>query len=149
MSQMSVKEANNCSKRSDAMLAALQSYYNQTGASMYNSDEALKVLLTLAIQSKRASFADCQKKFSNLSKTLQLKLYVDLEDVIPQSIKQQRYLFRQPSMKWTQSRIPRMGKLEGILLWGNHDPIKAEKYQNTLSERGSGPSDPRCQYTKN
>ena len=89
MSQVSEKDADNYFKRSDAVIATLRSYYTENGALSYNLDEALKALLTLITRSMRDCIANWHKKISDLSKTLLLCPYVDLNDDIPQkSMKQ-------------------------------------------------------------
>ena len=82
LSQLSKKEEDKCSYRSDAATATLRSYYAQRGTTLYNLDKDPEALLSLP--EARETALQTAKKLLDLSITVQFSLYVYLEDgVLP------------------------------------------------------------------
>ena len=69
LSQLSQKEAGNCSKRFDTSTAVLRSCYTQSGASYYNLDEAFQALLIPTARSKRATLQIVRNDFLKSANT--------------------------------------------------------------------------------
>ena len=66
MGQLSKREGDNCSNRSDAATAELGSYYAQIGVLSYNLEEALQTMLTLITARGKMPVWKTDKKFSDL-----------------------------------------------------------------------------------